>query len=383
MSRPTYGYGADDPAPHDRPAYDDGYDDGQAGDDGREQPLAGGAAGAPSAGSGAVSETYGQVPRSAPGGGYGAPAASSPTAGEDGTPAADAPPVCPRHPDRVAYVRCQRCHRPACPECQRPAAVGILCVDCVRDLEREQRQSSPRTAMGGPTGTDRPIVTLTIIVLCVVGFLLQQAGGTLAGRYLMFAPYRALAMPWTFLTSGFLHGGVAHIVLNMYALWAVGQYLERTMGRWRYLAVYLVSIIAGHTAVLLLTSPVSQGWFSGTVGASAGIFGLFGSLFVVNRRLGAQSRQVLALIGINLVITFLFPYISWQGHIGGLVIGTATTALLFATRPRATASSDRVALARRSAAIHAGVIAAAVLVCAALVMLKVLLAPAGAFAAVL
>ena len=46
-------------------------------------------------------------------------------------------PVCPRHPDRVAYVRCQRCGQPTCPECQRPAAVGIQCVSCVAQAAQQ------------------------------------------------------------------------------------------------------------------------------------------------------------------------------------------------------------------------------------------------------
>jgi dihydrofolate reductase len=60
-------------------------------------------------------------------------------------------PVCPRHPDRVSYVRCQRCERPVCPECQRPAAVGVQCVDCVREQSRGVR--SARTVFGGAVGT--------------------------------------------------------------------------------------------------------------------------------------------------------------------------------------------------------------------------------------
>ena len=66
-------------------------------------------------------------------------------------------PVCPRHPDRVSYVRCQRCERPVCPECQRPAAVGVQCVDCVREQSRGVR--SARTVFGGAVGTGRPVVT--------------------------------------------------------------------------------------------------------------------------------------------------------------------------------------------------------------------------------
>ena len=44
-------------------------------------------------------------------------------------------PTCPRHPDRVSYVSCQRCGRPTCPECQVPAAVGVHCVDCARQAQ--------------------------------------------------------------------------------------------------------------------------------------------------------------------------------------------------------------------------------------------------------
>src|SRR5690625_6057765 len=94
-------------------------------------------------------------------------------------------------------------------------------------------------------------------------------------QLLMFVPFRAVAMPWTFLTSGFLHGGLLHLALNMYALWIVGQYLERSMGHARFAGVYFASLLAGHTAVYLFADPASDAWISGTVGASGGVFGLF------------------------------------------------------------------------------------------------------------
>ena len=77
------------------------------------------------------------------------------------------PPVCPRHPDRVSYVRCQRCGRPACPECQRPAAVGVQCVDCVREAAR----SAPviRTTLGGRVRGDRPVEDITLTSVTVEG----------------------------------------------------------------------------------------------------------------------------------------------------------------------------------------------------------------------
>src|SRR5699024_1704784 len=107
--------------------------------------------------------------------------------------------------------------------------------------------------------------------------------------------------------------------------------------------VFLVSMLGGHTAVYVIADPLGQSWFTGTLGASGGVFGLFAAIFIVNRHLGAQTAQILVLIGLNLVITFTVPGISWQGHLGGLVLGAAVTAGMFALRPKATPGADRQA----------------------------------------
>src|SRR5437764_9707465 len=96
---------------------------------------------------------------------------SSDPAEETAPGSTGAAPVCPRHPDVVSYVRCQRCERPVCPECQRPAPVGVQCVDCVRQQARGTRTA--RTVFGGIASQGRPVVTLTIIGACVGLFLLQ------------------------------------------------------------------------------------------------------------------------------------------------------------------------------------------------------------------
>ena len=286
------------------------------------------------------------------------------------TPEPQDQPVCPRHPDRVSYVRCKRCDRPACPDCQRPTAVGVLCVDCERELSRQQASTRPRNAMGAGIGKRTPYVTYTLIALCVLAYLGQMVAPHIVEQLGLFAPFRALYMPWTFFTAGFLHGGIMHLALNMYALWMVGQYLEQTLGHVRYSAVYLVSVLGGHTAVYLLADPLGQAWYTGTLGASGGVFGLFAAMFIVNRHLGGQTAQILVLIGLNLVITFTIPNISWQGHLGGLVLGAAVTAGMFALRPKATPGADRQALARRSAILHSAVVAGAVVLCVVLIAVK-------------
>jgi len=253
-------------------------------------------------------------------------------------PQQQAPPVCPRHPDRVAYVRCQRCGRPVCPECQRPAAVGVQCVDCVRQQAKTVR--STRTVFGGNV-TDTPVVSYGIIGLCVLVFVLQTAVPGLT-RDIQFVPVLGDKEPWRFLTVAFAHANITHILFNMLALWMVGaQYVERLLGGLRYAAVYLVSALGGSVVYLLMASPPStldearhSLWFTPTVGASGAVFGLFGALLVLNRHLGRSSAGMWATIAINAVIGFVLPNIAWQAHLGGFLTGGAVAAVIAWTSPR-------------------------------------------------
>ncbi|NMA76208.1 MAG: rhomboid family intramembrane serine protease [Actinomycetales bacterium] len=291
----------------------------------------------------------------------------------DNSPEPQGQPVCPRHPDRVSYVRCKRCDRPACPDCQRPTPVGVLCTDCEREVSRQQASTRPRNAMGGRMGQSTPYVTYTLIALNVLAYVGQMVAPQIVVQLGLFVPVRAVVMPWTFFSAGFLHGGILHLLLNMYALWIVGQHLERMLGHVRYSAIYLLSVLGGHTAIYLIADPLQSAWLSGTLGASGGVFGLFAAMFIVNRQLGGQTAQILVLIGLNLVLTFTIPGISWQGHLGGLVLGAAVTAAMFALRPKAAPGADRQALARVSAMLHAGVVGAAALLLVVLIVVKTML----------
>jgi membrane associated rhomboid family serine protease len=229
------------------------------------------------------------------------------------------PPVCPRHPDRLSYVRCQRCGRPVCPECQRQAAVGVQCVDCVAEAARNARPT--QTMLGGRVREGRPVVTITIIALCVGSFVLQLAVPGWTSRW-AFSPAAGQIEPYRFLTTAFLHSSsIFHILFNMYALWIVGPFLENALGRARYIALYLISAVAGSVGVLLFASSTSDAWFTGAVGASGAVFGLFGAVLVVLRRLGRSAQSFLTVIALNLVIGFVVPNIAWQAHVGGLVVG--------------------------------------------------------------
>ncbi|MCU1531499.1 MAG: rhomboid family intrarane serine protease [Arthrobacter sp.] len=238
-------------------------------------------------------------------------------------------PVCPRHPDRPAYVRCQRCGRPACPDCQRAAAVGFQCVDCVNETKR----TTPgiKTVYGGAVAAGKPLVTFIIIGLCALVYVLQWLVPN-DGIYqeLAYAPVFTDVEPWRMLTSAFLHsqGFLLHIVLNMYTLWIFGQALEPLLGRIRFLAVYLLSAFGGSVGFLLLTPVYPAEGPVGVVGASGAVFGLFGAMLVVQRHRGGETRQLWVLIAINGAIGFLVPQIAWQAHLGGLVTGGLCAAVL-------------------------------------------------------
>lgn len=246
-------------------------------------------------------------------------------------------PVCPRHPERVSYVTCQRCGRPACAECQVTAAVGTQCVDCVR--EANKNIPTTRTIFGGKATDGRPLITYILIGINVVVFGLQMTISGLtndlmyAGIYTSgFGPFE----PWRMLTSAFAHSPsfIGHIAFNMYALYICGRVIEPMLGRARFLVLYLISALGGSVAVLLFSSPLSP-----VVGASGAVFGLFAALFVLMRSRGIPAVQIGILMAVNMAIGFIFPGISWQAHVGGLVIGAASAAV-FAYAPK----GDRRAL---------------------------------------
>jgi len=252
------------------------------------------------------------------------------------------PPVCPRHLDRESYVRCQRCGRPTCPECQRPAAVGIQCVDCVHEAARTS--PTARTVFGGRATDGRPVVTLAIIGICAVVYLLQRVSPSVTADF-AFVPAFGWTEPWRFLSAAFLHSPSTyfHVLLNMFALWSLGQYLEPMLGRARFAAVYLISGIGGQVAVTLLAAShtvigrdivVDQAWLTPVVGASGAIFGLFGALLILNRHLGRSSAAMYVVIAINAAFGFLYPNISWQAHLGGFVTGLACAGVVVAFRGR-------------------------------------------------
>ncbi|HUM24873.1 MAG TPA: rhomboid family intramembrane serine protease [Anaerolineales bacterium] len=132
---------------------------------------------------------------------------------------------------------------------------------------------------------------------------------------------------WRFITPVFLHGSMAHIFFNMYALLSIGSFLERHFGHGRFALLYFLGAFAGNVFSFLLTG--ENGY---SIGASTAVFGLIAAeviFFYQNRKLfGGQARQAISnagfIIAVNLFIG-LAPGIDNWGHVGGLFGGAIFT----------------------------------------------------------
>jgi membrane associated rhomboid family serine protease len=141
---------------------------------------------------------------------------------------------------------------------------------------------------------------------------------------------------WRLGTAALLHGSWLHLLLNLSALWSIGEWLEPAVGSLRTALLFLVSALAGSLASLVwCEAPV-------VVGASGGILGLAGALWIarvrgpqaVRDRLDDISANALAvMIGLCLALGLVVPVIAQAGHVGGLIGGSLLGAHLLIRGP--------------------------------------------------
>lgn len=128
---------------------------------------------------------------------------------------------------------------------------------------------------------------------------------------------------WRLVTPIFFHGGFGHVLFNSFSLVLFGPYLERLLGKIKFVFAYLGAGVIANIVTYFLETPHYM-----YLGASGSIFGLFGIYFymVLNRkdlidRMNSQIVMVILVIG--LIMTFASPGVSILGHIFGLIGGAA------------------------------------------------------------
>jgi len=234
------------------------------------------------------------------------------------------------------------------------ASVGHQCPECVARGRRSQRPV--RTAFGGSAAGRGAVVTRTLIGINVLVMAVSFAtgglraigggawGGLLGGNTPLTGRLAVISSPalyaadptqyYRLFTAMFVHFGLLHLLVNMYALWILGRDLERVLGPARFAAIYLLAGFGGNVAAYLFSAPGTT-----TGGASTAVFGLMAAIFVILRRLKLSVAPIAPTIVINVIFTLTISNISVAGHVGGLIVG-GLAASIIAYAPQA--NRDRV-----------------------------------------
>ena len=167
------------------------------------------------------------------------------------------------------------------------------------------------------------VVTYLIMLICILMYVLVVFMGASNKAYLLLgANLKSLVKSgqiYRLITYAFLHGGLVHLITNMYSLYIIGSQIENNYGKLKFIFIYLVSALTGGLLSAIFNNNIS-------IGASGAIFGLLGALvyFGFHFRLylsDALKTRIIPVILINLLIGFMVTGIDNACHIGGLIGG--------------------------------------------------------------
>jgi len=189
-------------------------------------------------------------------------------------------------------------------------------------------------------------MTRAIMVVTIAAFIWEVAvagssslvtgpnGGQMIDLGAAFPPLIANGQYWRLITPMFLHYGLIHLGLNMYALYLFGHEVERVYGRIAFLLLYVLTGIGGNIASYVFSPVISVG-----AGASGAVFGMLGAFLAYNYRrrhttIGAMNvNWVGQILILNIFLTLWITAIDWRAHLGGFVTGIVIGALLDGVGP--------------------------------------------------
>ena len=181
-----------------------------------------------------------------------------------------------------------------------------------------------------------PVTVLLILANILVFTVVEFTGGSEDTMHMLqcgaaYTPAIMQGEYYRIFTSMFLHFGPQHLGNNMLVLFVLGGRLERTVGKLKYLLIYLLGGMGGNLLCLFLELDSAD--FAVSAGASGAIFGLTGSMLclaIINHgRVGNVTKQgMFVMILISLYTGFTSGGVDNFAHIGGLLTGILVTALL-------------------------------------------------------
>ncbi len=173
---------------------------------------------------------------------------------------------------------------------------------------------------------------LTLITVICAFYLYELVDSGIIGT---FALYGIDLLPVTnewyrLITVALVHDNSStipiHLAFNMLALHSLGTPIETFLGRNKFLIIFFTSLIGGS-----ITSALFLGYSGYSIGASGAVFGLFGAWAVISRRIGAEVKSTLVIIGLNFVLGFTIGGVDWRAHLGGLITGAVVTKFLLSS----------------------------------------------------
>lgn len=187
------------------------------------------------------------------------------------------------------------------------------------------------------------IVALNVLVFLIMGAVnglstfINPSVTTLLEWGGNFAPLTLNGEPWRLVTCAFLHGGILHLVVNMYALYAVGPDLEVFLGKSKFALIYLFGAIASSIVSMAFS------WELVSVGASGAICAIFGTCItyvppgmeaIAKETFKRRATFLLTFLIVNYSITFVIPNIDNAAHMGGTIAGLLAGYVLSKTMRR-------------------------------------------------
>ena len=171
--------------------------------------------------------------------------------------------------------------------------------------------------------------TLSLITIICAFFLWQKIDPQLINNFYLppLADMQTYGQWYRLFTVALMHDQKSdlpyHLAFNMLALHSLGTQIESILGKTKFLAIFLVSLLAGS-----LTSAYFLPFNGYSIGVSGAVFGLFGSILVIGKRYGVDMKSTLITVTLNLAIGFTIPGIDWRAHVGGLLGGAMVTMVI-------------------------------------------------------
>ena len=173
---------------------------------------------------------------------------------------------------------------------------------------------------------------LTLITVICAFYLYELVDSGIIGTFALYGiDLLKVTNEWyRLITVALVHDNSStipiHLAFNMLALHSLGTPIETFLGRNKFLIIFFVSLIGGS-----LTSAMFLGYSGYSIGASGAVFGLFGAWAVISRRIGAEVKSTLVIIGLNFVLGFTIGGVDWRAHLGGLITGAVVTKFLLSS----------------------------------------------------